>query len=91
MKHKKDPKINFDNKNKLKHLTEEEAKLSMNKMIQYQYVKQYVYKKQALNNNLKNVVAIIWGQCTSGVKSVFKGRSEFRTRRRRREMSMATE
>ena len=49
----KDPKINFDNKNKPKDPTEEEAKSSMNKMIQDQEVKQYVYKKQDFKNNLK--------------------------------------
>ena len=41
----KDPKINFDNKNKPKDPTEEEARSSIHKMIQYQEVKKYVYKK----------------------------------------------
>ena len=45
MKHMKDPKINFDNKNKPKDPTEEEAKSSMNKIIQDQEVKNCVYKK----------------------------------------------
>ena len=49
----KDPKINLDNKNKPKYLTEEESKSSMNNMIQDQEVNQYVYKKEDLKNNLK--------------------------------------
>ena len=73
----KDPKINFDNKNKPKDPTEEEAKSSMNKMIQDQEVKQYVYKKQALMNNLNKIFAPIWGQCISGVKSVSKEEANF--------------
>ena len=40
VKYMKDPKINFDNKNKPRELTEEEAKSSMNKMIQDQELKQ---------------------------------------------------
>ena len=69
----KDPKINFDNKNKPEELTEEEVKSFMKKIIQYREVKQYVYKKQALKNNLSKIFAIVWGQCTSGVQSVLKG------------------
>ena len=42
VKHMKDPKINFDNKNKPEELTEEEVKSFMNKIIQYREVKQYV-------------------------------------------------
>ena len=53
VKHIKGTKINFYNNNKPKDLTEEEAKSSMNKMIQDQEVKQYVYKKQDFKNNLK--------------------------------------
>ena len=64
------PKINFDIKNKPKELAEEEAKSSVNKMIQYQEVNQYVYKKQALNKNLNKIFAVIWGQYTSGVQSI---------------------
>ena len=70
VKHMKYPKINFDIKNKPKELAEEEAKSSVNKMIQYQEVNQYVYKKQALNKNLNKIFAIIWGQYTSGVQSI---------------------
>ena len=59
VKHMKDPKINLDNKNKPKYLTEEESKSSMNNMIQDQEVNQYVYKKEDLKNNLKKKFAII--------------------------------
>ena len=77
VKHMKDTKINFNNKNKPKDLTEEEAKSPMNKMIQDQELKQYVYKKQALKNNLNKSFSIIWGQCTSSVQSVLKGEANF--------------
>ena len=77
VKHEKDPKIYFDNMSKPKDLTEEEANLSMNKMIQDQKVKQYVYKKQALKNNKSKKMAILLGQCTSGVQSVFKEEANF--------------
>ena len=40
VKYMKDPKINFDNKKKPRDLTEEEAKSSMNKMIQDQELNQ---------------------------------------------------
>ena len=73
----KDPKINFDNKNKPEELTEEEVKSFMNKIIQYREVKQYFYKKQALKNNLSKIFAIVWGQCMSGVQSVLKGEANF--------------
>ena len=77
VKHMKDPKINFYNKNKPKDLTEEEAKSSMNKMIQDQEVKQYVYNKQTLKNNLSKSFNIIWSQCKSGVQSILKGEANF--------------
>ena len=73
VKHMKDTKINFNNKNKTKDPTEEESKSPMNKMIQDQELKQYVYKKQALNKKLNNIFSIIYGQCTSGVQFLLNG------------------
>ena len=46
-------------------------------MIQDQELNQYVYKKQALKNNLNKSFSIIWGQCTSSVQSVLKGEANF--------------
>ena len=46
-------------------------------MIQYQKLKQHVYKKQAFKKNLNKLFAIIWGQCTSGVQSVLKEEANF--------------
>ena len=47
-------------------------------MIQDQELNKYVYKKQALKNNLNKCFAIIWGQCTSGVQSILKGEANFK-------------
>ena len=49
-------------------------------MIQGQETKKIVYKKQALKNNINKIYAIVWGQCTSGVKSVLKGEEDFEKR-----------
>ena len=46
-------------------------------MIQDQEVNKYVYRKQALMNNLNKIFAIIWGQCISGVQSVSKEEANF--------------
>ena len=77
VKHMKDPKINSNSKNKPKYLTEEEARSSMNKMIQDKEVKKYVNNRQAWKSNLNKYFDIIWGQCTSGVQSILKGESNF--------------
>ena len=80
VKHLKDPNGTFDDKNKPTKLSDENQKSPIERMIQDQEIKQFVYKKQTLKNNINKIYAIVWGQCTSGVQSVLKGEEDFEER-----------
>ena len=62
VKNLKDPHGTFDDKNKPKKLSDEKEKLPIERMIQDQEIKKFVYKKQALKNNTNNIYTITWGK-----------------------------
>ena len=67
----------FQNNNKPKELTEEEKESTIDTEIEKEEIKEYVKDLKLIKSNLKKLYALIYGNCTDGVKTMLKADAEY--------------
>ena len=86
VKDMEDPTQNFVNKYLPRNLSDEDKRDDVLKGLFEQKLKKYVDREYLMFDNKVKLYTYIWGQCSSGVKSVIMGENEFKEKHGRKDV-----